>query len=72
MSGKRILQRMRYGLNWGMCFLQKKPGKTLLYKEAMGQFEREILKDALSTARDNQSELAKIMGVSRNFLIRRL
>ncbi len=46
--------------------------RDLRYKEAKRQFESGILEKALSQTRGNQSQAAKILGISRNALIRRI
>ena len=46
--------------------------KTLFYKEAKRQFESEIIDNALRKANGNQSRAARILGISRNALIRRM
>lgn len=46
--------------------------RTLFYKEAKRQFESEIIDKALIKANGNQSRAARILGISRNALIRRM
>ncbi len=46
--------------------------KVLFYRDAKQQFESEILEAALTQARGNQSKAARLLGVSRNALFRRL
>ncbi len=42
------------------------------YREAMAQFEKKIIEDALKKSRGNQTRTAEILKVSRNFLIRKM
>ena len=59
----------------GIDFLRydvTKERKTIFYKEARRQFEQEILINALKQANGNQCQAARILGISRNALIRRI
>jgi two-component system response regulator AtoC len=59
----------------GIKFLNSEQAKNytpLFYKEAKRQFEFDLLERALMQAKGNQSYAARILGISRNALIRRL
>lgn len=46
--------------------------KSLLYYEALARFEKSIIENALVQTKGNQTKAAQMLGVSRNFFIRKI